>query len=724
MTHAMPQPGNVSRSPFTGQLVHDLMSLDIDPAARHPLFDDDVWDLTGVLGAPVQLTRGDLVWDFTLIPHPHWRMVVREFLIALRAPLHERVATLPWARREQLSLRTCAAQRGHVVAWLRWLAGQGIERLTQVTQQHCDRYLHERQAQRLAASSLTHAIVAIKGLACYGELFTTDCYPPGFMPWPAKTASTVAGYAKPGENTTPPVPDLVLRPALHAGLYLTEVLGPHVANLIEQLAQRRSRPAGTRRPQRGEFAEQMARHIEEHRPLPELDDHQVRQRLSEGWDPQDRLLRVSFGELARDLGLCQGPAREIHRVRDLAEAAIAQIGVAPYWGRDAAPVQRADGTGNIAWTAALTTNQVDDLALIVFNAALFVATAITGMRSSELMELTTASCLPPREVKPGLFRYSLASRRIKGEKWGGVPDEWVVIESAYRAVELATRLATAKTFLARSTGPDTSVFGRFAFAARFDTFRRWANSPAGARLGVELIPEGRVTGRMLRRTLALELAHRPQGLWAAKIALKQVSVATTEGYSARPGGSQARFHAEMAAEERKHHQQLTVAAYRDYQEGRLPAGPGAKDLLSAFRNVDAEVTKLKTTQPTVVATDRHIELLLKKRAATLHSQPANYCWFTDPTKALCLKLAGTPKATKPLAGLCDAARCPQATFHTAHREVWAGCAKTTETFLGNPRIPTGEKTRLTTEHDRAQRVVDTIDNATSTTSTPNGNEER
>jgi hypothetical protein len=126
----------------------------------------------------------------------------------------------------------------------------------------------------------------------------------------------------------------------------------------------------------------------------------------------------------------------------------------------------------------------------------------------------------------------------------------------------------------------------------------------------------------------------------------------------------------------------------------------------------------------VVATDRHIELLLKKRAATLHSQPANYCWFTDPTKALCLKLAGTPKATKPLAGLCDAARCPQATFHTEHREVWAGCAKTTETFLGNPRIPTGEKTRLTTEHDRAQRVVDTIDNATSTTSTPNGNEEQ
>jgi len=61
--------------------------------------------------------------------------------------------------------------------------------------------------------------------------------------------------------------------------------------------------------------------------------------------------------------------------------------------------------------------------------------------------------------------------------------------------------------------------------------------------------------------------------------------------------------------------------------------------------------------------------------------------------------------------MCDAARCPQATFHPEHREVWAGCAKTTEVFLGNPRIPVGEKKRLATEHDRAQRVVAAIDQA-------------
>lgn len=86
-------------------------------------------------------------------------------------------------------------------------------------------------------------------------------------------------------------------------------------------------------------------------------------------------------------------------------------------------------------------------------------------------------------------------------------------------------------------------------------------------------------------------------------------------------------------------------------------------MIAAFDHVDENLAEQQSTQPTVVATDRHIELLLRKRAATLHVQAANYCWFTDPTKALRLKLAGTPEATTSLAGLCDAARCPQATFH-------------------------------------------------------------
>lgn len=108
--------------------------------------------------------------------------------------------------------------------------------------------------------------------------------------------------------------------------------------------------------------------------------------------------------------------------------------------------------------------------------------------------------------------------------------------------------------------------------------------------------------------------------------------------------------------------------------------------------------------------------LLTKRAATLHLAAANYCWFTDPSRALCLKLADTPHADKPLAGMCDSGRCPQATHHPSHRPVWAEHAERTKTFLGElgPTRKT-EKTRLQAEHDRGQRILAEIDAAAATT---------
>ena len=560
-----------ARSPFTGQYVHELLGLALSAHGPRPLFDDDRWDLRGAQGAPIQVNPGELDWDFTEIPRPYWRLLVREFVVALRAPHHERITRLPWARREPLSLRTCAQRRFFAVAWLRWLAGNGVQYLEEVTQEHCDRWLHQRRGEDAAASSMSNAVTAIKDLARYTELFTADRYPAGFMPWAGKTATQVAEADRAGENKTPPVPDSVMRPALRAGLYLAETIGPHAASLAEELAaHRQSRTKRTTRCD--EYTGLMARYAGQGEPLPELDGHFVRGRLKAGWDPDDPLLRVGFRELAHDLGAEQFPAEGIRECREAAESAVALVGVAPRWGRRAPLVQRADDAGQVPWTMPLTTQQIDDLTLTVFNAALFAAAALTGMRSSELMELTSDSCLPPEEVTPGLFRYRLASQLIKGQPWGGTADEWVVIEPAYRAVELAIRLTRAKTWLAAPQARE-SLFGRCNLGKRFRALRKWVNSPEGTRLGLEPIPDGNITGRMARRTLSLELAHRPHGLWAAKVHLKQVSVSTTEGYAARPGGAQGRLHAEMKREEQAHKLALTKAAYQAYRDGRMPAGP-------------------------------------------------------------------------------------------------------------------------------------------------------
>jgi hypothetical protein len=220
---------------------------------------------------------------------------------------------------------------------------------------------------------------------------------------------------------------------------------------------------------------------------------------------------------------------------------------------------------------------------------------------------------------------------------------------------------------------------------------------------------------MLRRTLALEMAYRPGGVLASKIHLKHIAVATTEGYASRPGGAQAELLAEVNKHESDRNLDLVLAEFRNYQQGILPAGPGAHSLTEFFAHIDAKLDATAVKAPKTQRSDRDVLNLLTKRAKVLHLGPANYCWFTDPSRALCLKLAGTPTADRPLVGMCDSARCPQATHHPCHRPVWAQHAERTETFLGQlGTTRKTERTRLQADYDRALRVVAEIDAGSAT----------
>ncbi|GCE41000.1 hypothetical protein Rhow_004643 [Rhodococcus wratislaviensis] len=347
---------------------------------------------------------------------------------------------------------------------------------------------------------------------------------------------------------------------------------------------------------------------------------------------------------------------------------------------------------------------------IVRTAAIIVLSASSGMRSSELMELRVGCRRPIEEPIPGLTRYRIASKIVKGQPLGGTDDEWVVIEPVHRAVELIEQLHD-------DPRDDVLLLSRFSFRVRYIWFRNWVNSSAGERLGLAPIPEGPVSLRMLRRTIALELAYRPGGVLAAKLQLKHIATATTEGYAARPGGAQAELLAEVNKHEADRNLQLIMAEFHNYRNGILPSGPGARNLTEFFATVDTDLNAESTAAPKVQRNDRDILNLLSKRAKVLHLGPANYCWFTDPSRALCLKLAGTPTATRPMIGMCDSARCPQATHHDVHRPVWAEHAERTKTFLGQlGKTRATERTRLQADHDRAVRVIADIDTATTTAS--------
>jgi integrase len=715
--HALTRVG-AGASVLAGTDVCAAAGFRLRPRGRAAMFDDDIWRFGDVEGLSVQMSRPVYTrLDFTPISDLRWRLAAKEYLFARLAPGHPEIAAMPRAFRVPLTISSCLKRLDEVTKWMNWLTTQKVPLLADVTQDHCDRYLAERRLRRDAAGtaigtfeeSVTRVAAAvIIELASYGELLSADRYRDGFTPWNGRSSSQVAGMRPPAENKTPVVSQEILQPLLAAALYMTATIAPHLLALPPQVRQRQQEEAqipGTT-PDLGRIEQALRRHADEGQPLEAVPDPAISARLHRGWSPGDPLLSVSLTALAREAGT--GRLVRGHRAaaRPLIEQAVAIVGTAKPWARNAAHVPRADDAGTTPWTLPLDERDVRNLAGYAHTACLVLTAALTGMRASELMELRHG-CRDITRHGDGLTRYRLKNKLVKGQPLGGTREEWVVIEAVHEAIGMAEQLSLL-------TGvPEDLVFGRFAFGARYYWLRDWVNGHAGQRLGLAPIPDGTVNMRMLRKTLAHELAYRPGGLLAAKLALKHVSVATTEGYAARPGGAQGKFLAEIAEDEADRNLQIVLAEFRNYQDGIMPAGPGARELTEFFASIDAGLADHEAAAPRVVASDQHVLNLLSKRAQVLHLAAANYCWFTDPSRALCLKLAGTPAASKPLAGMCDSARCPQATHHPCHRPIWQDAVTSTTAFIGTlGRTRTAERTRLQAELDRAQRVLDSIDATT------------
>lgn len=712
-------------SVFTGADVCLQAGLTLPDDVRRPLFDDDLWDFTEVVGLAVNIPLANRRFDFAVIGDPRWRMVAKELIIAALAPRHPAVAELPRAYRTPLHLRSCIGRLGELTRLFRWLDRRHVTTLAEIDTHTCEAYLAFRRyildedgnvvgeqspAVRRAAAQI------IVDLVNHRDLFTADRVRADLRPWGGASASAVAEMRSGRDgNTTPAVPDEILQPMLAAALHLMQVLGPHAVALNQQVREH-DRVHSVRNGQRrqtttsavDDIVTVLADYTRTGTPLPRHEDHEITKRLAAGWSADDLLLPVATGILARQAGRRNIDSRWMPRLRGPLTNAVAAVGVEKVFARDAEQAPTADGATR-PWSLPLHRSQAVAVVGIVRTAAIIVLSASSGMRSSELMELRVGCRRPIEEPIPGLMRYRIASKIVKGQPLGGTDDEWVVIEPVHRAVELIEQLHD-------DPRDDALLLSRFSFRVRYIWFRNWVNSSAGERLGLAPIPEGPVSLRMLRRTIALELAYRPGGVLAAKLQLKHIATATTEGYAARPGGAQAELLAEVNKHEADRNLQLILAEFHNYRNGILPSGPGARNLTEYFATVDADVNAESAAAPKVQRNDRDILNLLSKRAKVLHLGPANYCWFVDPSRALCLKLAGTPTATRPMIGMCDSARCPQATHHDVHRSVWAEHAERTKIFLGQlGKTRTTERTRLQADHDRAVRVIADIDAATTTT---------
>lgn len=242
----------------------------------------------------------------------------------------------------------------------------------------------------------------------------------------------------------------MLQPLLANCLYLVDIIGPYAADLLDRV---RARPKVSGAAMKRLGPRSLAKIeavIAEHRrtgtPLPRLDGPAVTTRLNKGWSPEDPLLNVFVNEVAQAAGIARVPSSQLALLRPTFQAAVADVGVAGLWGRHAELVPRVDTGEVVPWTEPLTSWQVRrHLAEHLLGACLVVVAAVSGMRHSELVHIEAGSRRPPESVPGGGYRYRLGSRLVKGQRFGGTPDEWVVLEQVDRAVALAERLSAAPT---------------------------------------------------------------------------------------------------------------------------------------------------------------------------------------------------------------------------------------------------------------------------------------
>ena len=129
------------RSVFAGADVCHEAGLTLPAGARRPVFENDLWDFTEVIGLPNQMAKVSRRFDFAAIINTGWRQVAKEQVVAMLAPRHDAVAPLPRAYRTPLHLLTVFGRLAELTRFLNWLTGRGVTALADVDDHQCQAFL-------------------------------------------------------------------------------------------------------------------------------------------------------------------------------------------------------------------------------------------------------------------------------------------------------------------------------------------------------------------------------------------------------------------------------------------------------------------------------------------------------------------------------------------------------------------------------------------------------
>ncbi|RFZ14334.1 hypothetical protein VIMS_02682 [Mycobacterium marinum] len=623
--------------------------------AGGPQYGDDPWDLALVAN---RVNMGERYIHFASAPDVH-RMTVKNILMTVAAPDREVVVEAGVVRRGDgtppAGLYDCFRK---LVVIAKWSEDNGTARFADWTQADADRFLddlrtgqHRPGGVGLTATSVRGYVTTLRLLReCQAVL--PDAL--SFFPWAGRSASSVSGEVTHTENTTPPLPWETWAPLITASWAIVDRFSDDIIAATETRAILPKEPRG----RAGANAYNALLDWSEQRGLLPLHTGFGRTKHQRG-EANTTLLERLLGINANVLNRAH-PQYMPDAVALITKAA-ADPERATFGGLHVptAVVTHPDGTTS-TWVDELGLGETEHLESVLRAACYVLIASLTGMRDSEIQELTRDS----HTTKDGLA--ALRSVQHKGnDQPDGQRRTWWAPRPVVRTVEVLANLARHDTHLfARRSGnagsylPSRDIARLIAFI-NDDPAQRPGR---GRGLGLEhiAIPNGQaINATSLRRAFSVFATIRPGAELGLGIQLGHSAWRMATGYMS--DGQQRAVR--LMDDERKrvlHHDAVALL-----QDDSPVAGPAAHHV-TGFR-------------AQIITDPNRADRLAATLAERLHLGLTNDCMW-NPATSSC-------GGDRPKLGdhVCVGVDCTNALLRPAHVGVIASAIDRIDTYLDQRR---------------------------------------
>lgn len=619
-----------------------------------PRYGDEPWDL-----APVakRVNMGERYIHFTGAPDGH-RTVIKNVLMTVAGPDRETVVEAGVVLRGDgtppAGVYDCFRK---LVVIAKWSEDRGITRFVEWDQADADHFLDDLRTGQHRVGGVGLAATSIRGYVTTLRLLR-ECQAVlpdalSFFPWAGRSASSVSGEVTHTENTTPPLPWETWAPLITASWAVVDRFS---ADIIAAAETRAALPKEPRGPAGANAYNALLDWTEQGGliPLHTGFGRTNHQRGEANSTLLERLLGINANVLSR----------ASHQYMPEAVALVTQAEADPQRATfgglhiPTAVVSHSDGTSS-TWVDELGLGETEYLESVLRAACYILIASLTGMRDSEIQELTRDS----HTTKDGLA--ALNSIQHKGNDHpDGERRTWWAPQPVIRTVEVLGNLTRHDTYLfARSSNAGTYAPNRDI--ARLIAFvnDEPAHRPGRGRgLGLEhiAIPKGQaINATSLRRAFSVFATTRPGAELGLGIQLGHSAWRVTTGYMS-DGQQQA---VRLMDDERKRVLHSDAAALL---QGDSPvAGPAAHHV-TGFR-------------AQIITDPNRADRLTATLAERLHLGLTNDCMW-NPATSSC-------GGDRPKLGdhVCVGVDCSNALLRPAHVGVIASTIDRIDTYLDQHR---------------------------------------